>query len=240
MRCGGRHGGERYTRNAADARHWQRDVHFRCHGLQAISPTADKIGGHDLIYWFGFLAALSAWFLFGYMPQCRRYEKLIGREQALTLQLENEKKELDRLHQGIASLQHGDAMAWERAARKRLGWLEPGEVLDVQKFLQSRNAFASLNALPGARTNLKAPSPAPVLPRPRVPQIPHPQQSVPSGFTHIHAPVVPFADSGALGPAATQPTPPAPTLPPLPVMPPRPGAFLQRVALKPPSNPRQN
>ena len=210
---------------------------FRCHGLETISPNADRIGGHDLVYWIGFLTAVSAWFLFGYMPQCRRYENLIGRQQVLSLQLETEKKQLARLHQGIDSLHNGDALAWERAARKRLGWLEPGEVLDADKFLQSRNAVAS--TLPANRTPQRSSPTAPVLPRPRVPQIPHPQQSVPSGFTHIHAPALPFADSGALGPAAPQP--PQPPLPPpiaptLPILPQRPGfTYVQRVSVRQPS-----
>jgi hypothetical protein len=207
---------------------------FRCHGLETISPNADRIGGHDLLYWIGFLTAVSAWFLFGYMPQCRRYEKLTGRQQVMALQLETEKKELARLHQGIDSLHNGDALAWERAARKRLGWLEPGEVLDAQKFLQSRAAFAT--NLQTNRTPLRSAPAAPVLPRPRVPQIPHPQQSVPSGFTHIHAPVLPFADSGALGPAAAQPPLPPPA-PPLPVLPQRPSVtYLQRVSMRPPAS----
>ncbi|MEI6234529.1 MAG: hypothetical protein WCT04_15860 [Planctomycetota bacterium] len=212
---------------------------FRCHGLQMISPTADRIGGHDLIYWIGFLLAISAWYLFGYMPQCRRYEKLAGRQQVLTLSLETEKKELGRLRQGIASLQKGDALAWERATRKRLGWLEPGEVLDVDKFLKSRNAFASAGTNPsGIRTLPRQAAPTPVLPRPRVPQIPHPQQSVPSGFTNIRAPILPFADSGALGPAASLP-PPAPHVP---VLPQRPSApFVQRVSVvRPVTTLRQN
>src|SRR5260221_442574 len=70
---------------------------FRCQGLQPVSANADRIGGHDLLYWMSFLALISAWFLFVYMPQCWRYEKLVGRQQALILQFDSDKKELDRL-----------------------------------------------------------------------------------------------------------------------------------------------
>src|SRR5437762_1218714 len=92
---------------------------FRCHGLQKVAPNADRIGAHDLLYWLAFLAVVSGWFLFVYMPQCRRFEKLSGRQQALLLELDSDKKELARLRRGIDSLNHGDALAWERAARKR-------------------------------------------------------------------------------------------------------------------------
>ena len=193
---------------------------FRCRGLSFVPPTADRIGGHDLVYWIGFLALLSAWFLFAYMPQCRRYERLTGRQESLALELESDKKELARLHSGIASLHNGDALAWERAARKRLGWLEPGEVLDAEKWRQSRNAIAAVrnnsSANPGGA--LHAAPAAPILPRPRVPQIPHAQNTSPGAITHVRAPAntsVRFADSGALG--STQAQPPAP--PPAPIVP---------------------
>ncbi len=209
---------------------------FRCHGLQSVPPNADRLGGHDLLYWVGFLGLLSGWFLFVYMPQCRRFERLTGRQQALVLELETEKKDLARLHQGIASLHKGDALAWERAARNRLGWLEPGEVLDAEKWLQSRNAFAGGQSLIGNRGAQRLAPSMPVLPRPRVPQIPRPQQSVPSGFTRTHAPpenALPFANSGALGPTAAQP----PLPPAIPLLPPRSGfATVQRASTAQPVN----
>ncbi len=194
---------------------------FRCHGLQVISPNADRIGGHDLLYWVGFLALLSAWFLFVYMPQCRRFERLTGRQQSLVLELDTGKKELAQLRQGIASLHNGDAMAWERAARKRLGWLEPGEVLDAEKWKQSRLALGSLPAVPRGSVNagiVRTLPSAPMLPRPRVPQIPHAITSTSGALTRIRAPGGHFAESGALGPTfESPPSPPqAPSIPALP------------------------
>jgi hypothetical protein len=142
---------------------------------------------------------------------------MVGRQQALLLQLDADKKELARLHKGIESLNRGDALAWERVARKRLGWLEPGEVLDLERW---RSAQASAGIRGGEQIPRSAPS-SPILPRPRVPQIPRPSQSPPVIVTQTHAPVARasllFADSGALGPMVVAPPP----RPAIPILPPR-------------------
>lgn len=191
---------------------------FRCQGLQRVSASADRIGGHDLLYWSAFLALISAWFLFVYMPQCRRLERMVGRQQALLLLLDDDKRELARLRKGIASLNRGDALAWERAARKRLGWLEPGEVLDMERWRSARTAVNN-----GGELSPRSTPPGPVLPRPRVPQIPRPSQSPPVIVTQTPAPVARamllLADSGALGPTLLGPPPP----PAIPTLPPRAG-----------------
>ena len=187
---------------------------FRCHGLQYVAPNADSIGGHDLFYWCGFLGLLSAWFLFLYSPQCRRFEKLTGRQQALSLQLSTDKKALVRLQQGIGNLKSGDPLAWERAARARLGWLEPGETLDPSRLPLSSEGFANPRMTPRSG----APMQLPILPRPRVPAIPQtfgPASMLASGRILSRGR---FADSGALGPVLGSPPepPPAPMIPRLP------------------------
>lgn len=210
---------------------------FRCHGLQSISPNADRIGGHDILYWMCFLALISLWFLFVYMPQCWRYEKLVGRQQALSLELNGDKKELDRLKRGIASLNNGDALAWERAARKRLGWLEPGELLDTERNSHTR---AASNLPSPVQSN--APS-SPVLSRPRVPQIPRASHYTPGVFTQTHPlatrAMLQYADSGALGPAAAF-APPPPPMPIVPALPRRSASPLVQQRVSVPAGLRRN
>ncbi len=84
---------------------------FRCHGLQHLPPGVDRVGGHDLFYWCGFLALMTGWFLFVYAPQCRRVEKLTGRQQALALELTQDSRALARLEQGIGDLRQGSVGA---------------------------------------------------------------------------------------------------------------------------------
>lgn len=199
---------------------------FRCHGLQYVAPNADSIGGHDVFYWCGFLVLLSGWFLFLYSPQCRRFEKLTGRQQALSLELSSEKKELSRLQQGIGNLKSGDPLAWERAARARLGWLEPGETLDAARLqIDARNASPYL-ANPRMAPRPGAPNQLPILQRPRVPSIPQafgPASMLASGSATSRAR---FADAGALGPVLGSP----PAAPPAPVIP----RLLPRQPVRPP------
>ena len=104
---------------------------FRCHGLQQIPQNADRLGIHDLAYWLIFVAVMCAWFLFLFAPQHERLEMLSGRRHVLASHLAAEKCELQRLQSGIEELQNGNSHAWERAARNRLGWLEPGEITDA-------------------------------------------------------------------------------------------------------------
>jgi hypothetical protein len=211
---------------------------FRCHGLHFVPANADSIGGHDLFYWAAFLVMLSGWFLFIYMPQCRRLERLTGRQQSLALEFETDKKELTRLQRGISSLTQGDPVAWERAARGRLGWLEPGEVLDVEKWKRSRAASnGSVSEQPSRAPQRPAlPAPPPMLPRPTIPRIPR-RSAAPSvvAQTMLRSQAsMRFADSGAFGPTiAKPPLPPAPAIPALPHRP-LPSATAPRQAIAQP------
>ncbi len=188
---------------------------FRCHGLQHLPPGVDRVGGHDLFYWCGFLALMTGWFLFVYAPQCRRVEKLTGRQQALALELTQDSRALARLEQGIGDLRQGSALAWERAARVRLGWLQPGETLDAGSLLRAApNNGPHPNSIPDWQvaqrpdTQLQLPP----LQRPRIPRLPRP--TPPSMLAQTQRGQ--FADAGTLGPTTSRP--PAP---PLPLLPPR-------------------
>jgi hypothetical protein len=204
---------------------------FRCHGLHAVPANADNLGGHDLLYWCGFLASMSGWFLFVYMPQCRKVEMLTGRQDTLALQLENDKKELVRLQRGIASLKNGDSLAWERVARERMGWLEPGEITDLERWRQTHPQFGArpvysrpatpLSAQPRLRPSGEPNSPAPARPSaPRLPRLPQP----PTG--------VAGRDSPAFRAVAGEPPLSPPPLPPLPPQPLHPSySAMPRVAL---------
>jgi len=149
---------------------------FRCHGLQSISERADKIGCHDLAYWLIFVASLCAWFLMLFAPQRERLENLAERQHVLCAHLKAEKRELQRLTRSISDLTHGDAQAWERAARSRLGWLQPGEVTDIVAWNQTHNnkpisasqTGGGTPALPGGAQQNMLPLPQ----RPRVPPLP--------------------------------------------------------------------
>ena len=93
---------------------------------------ADCFGLHDLAYWLIFVAVMCAWFLFLFAPQHERLDMLASRRHVLNAHLAAEKNELQRLHLGIDDLLRGNPHAWERAARTRLGWLEPGELTDLK------------------------------------------------------------------------------------------------------------
>jgi hypothetical protein len=144
---------------------------FRCHGLQAISERADRLGCHDLAYWLIFVAVLCAWFLFLFVPQRQRLTNLSERQQVLCAQLKAEKRELVRLERSIKDLTRGDPQAWERAARGKLGWLQPGEVTDIVAWNQTHNIRPVIQRLDDGAHG--APTlPTPSLRQPRVPPLP--------------------------------------------------------------------
>ena len=146
---------------------------FRCHGLQTIPSDADRFGAHDLAWWIVFLAVISGWFLFIFAPQSERLGMLKDRHTVLCSQLKENTKELQRLRRGISDLAGGDANAWERAARGRLGWLEPGELTDVVAWNQMRVSMEKPVAAPG--NTLKPNNLLPrMLPRPHIPALPVP------------------------------------------------------------------
>lgn len=146
---------------------------FRCHGLDDLASRADQLGLHDVAWWLIFLVALSAWFLLLFSPQRERLNNLTERQQVLIGHLKAEKRELARLHRSIDELTRGDPRAWERAARGRLGWVEPGEVTDVVAWNHTHNirpALPPVNALPLEHLTL----PTGPLPKPQIPVLPVP------------------------------------------------------------------
>lgn len=146
---------------------------FRCRGLQHVPASVDRLGSHDLAYWIFFLAALTGWFLFLFAPQRERLGMLEDRAQVLTAHLNAERKEMRRLQRGIGDLQRGDPRAWERAARGHLGWVEPGEILDMvtwnQTHAQAPPAPVAPPATPAATPKPRATA---VTPRPAIPTLP--------------------------------------------------------------------
>jgi hypothetical protein len=150
---------------------------FRCHGLDQLSSRADQLGLHDVAWWLIFLVALSAWFLLLFAPQRERLNNLAEHQQVLVGHLKAEKRELARLHRSIDELTRGDPRAWERAARGRLGWLEPGEVTDIVAWNHSHNIHpvqinAAVPVAPPQPLRLNLPSGP--LPRPVIPTLPAP------------------------------------------------------------------
>ena len=147
---------------------------FRCHGLQSISARADKIGCHDLAYWLIFVAVLCAWFLLLFAPQRERLTNLAERQIMLSAHLKAEKRELQRLDRSINDLTRGDPQAWERAARGRLGWMQPGEVTDIVAWNQTHNVKPLAVRLDGDNSRAPTNVPQPPLQRPRIPPLPVP------------------------------------------------------------------
>jgi len=156
---------------------------FRCQGLDHVSPGADRLGTHDVFYWLVFTAAISGWYLFHFAPQRERLQALNERRHTLDVHLREESRELRRLTRGIRDLTANDPTAWERAARGKLGWLEPGELTDMVKW--SRNRVVPV---PPVRPRTEAsnrqpqdqrrPAPAPALERPSVPALPVPPDAL--------------------------------------------------------------
>ena len=111
---------------------------FRCPGLDTPPADADRIGGQDFAFWLIFLSLIAAWFLFLFAPQRERLKLLESRQQVLTAHLALEKREHVRLQRSTQELMKNDPLAWERAARGRLGWVAPGEVVDVRNWRAAR------------------------------------------------------------------------------------------------------
>lgn len=186
---------------------------FRCHGLEHVPPQADDLGGHDLFYWIIFTSALSAWFLFFFAPQRERLEQLRGKREVLAAHLREEKRELARLQRGIADLTRGDPTAWERAARGKLGWTEPGELTDMV-------AWRHANVLPPRPAPVPAPNAPPVpsprtqhvMQRPELPALPVAPETVRTAGLRLYPklPPIPVAPSGPRPVAASRQVPAAP------------------------------
>lgn len=104
---------------------------FRCRGLAMSSPEHDRFGGLDAACVIVFCALAAGWYFFVFEPQRLRNQMLQGRQEVLQAQLRSEAIELRRLRREMAQLERKDPAAWERAARGKLGWLKPGEIIDV-------------------------------------------------------------------------------------------------------------
>ncbi|MGD0092532.1 MAG: hypothetical protein ABSE73_21665 [Planctomycetota bacterium] len=183
---------------------------FRCPGLQPVPHNADNLGVHDLAYWVIFLAVMAAWFLFVFAPQAERLGMLAERTKVLKTHLEAEKRELARLQRSLKQLQQNDPQAWERAARGRLGWVEPGEITDLSHGLSSRQAGNSPAAPPEPRPAMKPPA---ALPRPAIPPLPVP----PAGLRPQDLVAGNQAGAELLGPSCgSPPLPPQPSQTPQP------------------------
>lgn len=111
---------------------------FRCRGLCPEVRPEDSFGLHDLLFWVLFLALGAGWYFGQFEPQRQRNEMLTGRAKVLESQLKEERVELERLKRESVALQAGHPAAWERAARAQLGWLMPGETVDLQTWRQEK------------------------------------------------------------------------------------------------------
>jgi len=163
---------------------------FRCKGLDHVSPQADRLGTHDLFYWILFISAISAWYLYLFIPQKERLTALHDRRHTLEVHLREENKERRRLERGIRALFANDPTAWERAARGKLGWVEPGELTDMVAW--RRNRVVPMPPVPPRAEAPALPQPAapnngPVLQRPNVPALPVPPESLRSAGLRLDA-----------------------------------------------------
>jgi hypothetical protein len=199
---------------------------FRCQGLQHTPSDADGFGFHDIAWWLIFIAILGGWFVFLFGPQRERLNMLDGRREVLVTHLSAERRELKRLESSISALTKGDPTAWERAARARLGWLEPGETTDLS---QQRLLIIQRRANEATQTN-RSSTPPPVLPRPAIPPVPSPMPVL------RQVQQIALGEMDALGPTRGLPPPPPPLIPPVPIPPtPPPAARNTRVAPPPPT-----
>ena len=124
---------------------------FRCGGMGRQSVRHDRLGAHDIAWWLVVGALGAAWYFMLFEPQRQRNEMLQGRLDVLNTQLMAEQIELRRMAREVRALERDDPRAWERAARARLGWLQPNEVLDVRRWRQERIAAGHPDPLPGMR-----------------------------------------------------------------------------------------
>jgi len=139
---------------------------FRCGGLHTQDSDCDPLSGYDLGYWLLFIGVIAGWFLFIFAPQRQRMSLLQDRLETLATHLKEDNREIKRIKRSIQELNQGDPYAWERTARGRLGWLEPGETVDPL-------LIAALNVLPPrSRTEDGRRRRIPNLPRPAIPPIP--------------------------------------------------------------------
>lgn len=130
---------------------------FRCGGLAPSPEQHDRVGWHDAAFWLVVAAIGAAWYFMLFQPQRQRNGMLGAREQVLQTQVRAERAELDRLRRELALLKSGAKTSWEMAARAKLGWLEPGEVLDLEAWRKRRIAAGKGDPFAQAPKRLPAP-----------------------------------------------------------------------------------
>lgn len=130
---------------------------FRCGGLASSPAQHDRIGWHDAAFWLVVTALGAAWYFMLFQPQRQRNAMLEAREQVLQAQVRAEQAELDRLRRELALLKSGAKSSWEMAARAKLGWLEPGEMLDLEAWRKRRIAEGKGDPFAQAPKRLPAP-----------------------------------------------------------------------------------
>jgi hypothetical protein len=115
------------------------------------------------LVWAALFAAFAAlWWLGWQAPAARRTALLEGRTAELRGRLTAAERELYRIHAGLDELQRAEPEAWERAARARLGWLAPDEIVDVPAWRRKHEppVTAPADAPPNSTAEPRAPVPA--------------------------------------------------------------------------------
>jgi len=110
---------------------------FRCRGLAPTPPGAERLGRREFLFWVLFIALGAGWYFLHWRPVRERNAMLSGRLTVLEAQHHAEELQLARVRREILTLERGRPEAWERAARARLGWLKPGEAVDLAAWLRA-------------------------------------------------------------------------------------------------------
>jgi hypothetical protein len=136
---------------------------FRCRGLAPTPPGAERFNRRELLFWILFIALGAGWYFLHWQPVRQRNAMLSGRLTVLEAQRHAEELQLARVRREILTLERGKPDAWERAARAKLGWLKPGEAVDVAVWLRAHPGWdcgscAAVRAMAQAANN-RAPRP---------------------------------------------------------------------------------
>lgn len=121
---------------------------FRCQGLAEQPDDSERFGWSDLLGWILFGTAVAAWYFMLFQPKRQRNDILRGRQDVLGARIQAERIEWNRLKREAADLENGTVAAWERAARTQLGWVTPGEVVDIRAWRREEIAAGRPDPLP--------------------------------------------------------------------------------------------
>lgn len=180
---------------------------FRCGGLSTQTEQGDRVNLLEVASWLIFFCLASGWYFFVFQPQRQRNELLTGRMEVLNAQANAEEVELNRVRREVNALEKGNKQAWERAARLQLGWIKPGEYLNLADARRGLPSFAQSQGLPRS-SGAPRPNPAPAPARPPIPQT---ARSPVDGNANVEI----AARSLPLHVSNTQPLRPHTTAPPL-------------------------